>query len=175
QASVYRTVLSHLATTPHSTILPVFDHNSSLALLIFLSLDDASPDNGDIEFIQNVGRVCLSALVKDADVENDRSRLAFISTIAHALRTPVHSLSCQLELLRGTSVELDEQLRVADVCIDSLRGIMDDAVDFWHLGDHLAASTTTSTAEVVDLAALLHDVTASALNRTLQVDYEADV
>ncbi|GAA6026245.1 hypothetical protein JCM10207_000232, partial [Rhodosporidiobolus poonsookiae] len=42
QASVYRTVLSHLATTPHSTILPVFDHNSSLALLIFLSLDDAS-------------------------------------------------------------------------------------------------------------------------------------
>lgn len=131
--------------------------------------------DGDQSFLENVGHVCLSSLIKDQDAESDRARLAFVSSISHALRLPLHGLAGQLELIRGASRDLDEYLQVADVCMDSLRSTLQDAIDFYDLSDHLSVSAfSTSTVELVDLAALLQDVTTRALNRSVQVAFEAD-
>ncbi|GJN87299.1 hypothetical protein Rhopal_000247-T1 [Rhodotorula paludigena] len=177
--SLRGTCLQHLlpSHSPTSHLVPIFDHSGSLALLIVVSLHDSPEDliDGDQSFLENVGHVCLSSLIKDQDAESDRARLAFVSSISHALRLPLHGLAGQLELIRGASRDLDEYLQVADVCMDSLRSTLQDAIDFYDLSDHLSVSAfSTSTVELVDLAALLQDVTTRALNRSVQVAFEAD-
>lgn len=179
---IRETVLNHLVPPDAraSHLVPILDHTQSLALLIVVSLDNCVDElsESDATFLANVGHVCLSALVKDQDVESDRARLAFVSSISHALRLPLHGLAGQLELIRGASTGLEEHLAVADVCMDSLRGLIDDAVDFHHLNEPLAvapppASASDSNADVVDLSALLQDVTTRALNRSLQDAFDA--
>ncbi|GAA5851403.1 hypothetical protein JCM9279_001055 [Rhodotorula babjevae] len=171
---IEETVLSHLVPPDAraSHLVPVLDHTKSLALLIVVSLDEHVDDltECDATFLTNVGHVCLSALVKDQDVESDRARLAFVSSISHALRLPLHGLAGQLELIRGASTGLEEHLAVADVCIDSLRGLLADAVDYYNMNDPLAVQPAPSAAapDLVDLPALLQDVTTRALNRSLQ-------
>lgn len=177
---IEETVLSHLVppNAQASHLVPILDHTKSLALLIVVSLDEHVDDltECDATFLTNVGHVCLSALVKDQDVESDRARLAFVSSISHALRLPLHGLAGQLELIRGASTGLDEHLAVADVCIDSLRGLLADAVDYYNMNDPLAVQPAPSAAapDLVDLPALLHDVTTRALNRSLQDAFDGD-
>ncbi|GAA5907357.1 hypothetical protein JCM6882_002815 [Rhodosporidiobolus microsporus] len=175
ESTVNSSILANLvpADAIASRLVPIYDHNNSLALLIVLSLDHQLQDVNDIEWVKNVGHVCLSVLVKDQDVENDRSQLAFISTLSHALRTPVGALACQLELLRGSSVELNEELQVADACLDSVKSLLEDAVDFYSLHDQLDITSSTSAPELVDLSAVLYDCTTSALNRSLQLDFDS--
>ncbi|GAA5821483.1 hypothetical protein JCM11251_004644 [Rhodosporidiobolus azoricus] len=156
-----------------SRLVPIYDHNNSLALLIVLSLDEQMHDASDIEWIKNVGHVCLSVLVKDQDVEQERQQLAFISTLSHALRTPVGALALQLDLLRGSDGELSEELQVADACLDSVKSLLEDAVDYYSLHDQLGVSSSTSAPELVDLSSLLHDCTTSALNRSIQLNFDA--
>ncbi|GAA5892979.1 hypothetical protein JCM8208_004142 [Rhodotorula glutinis] len=176
---IEETVLSHLVPPDAraSHLVPILDHTQSLALLIVISLDEHVDEltESDATFFANVGHVSLSALVKDQDVESDRARLAFVSSISHALRLPLHGLAGQLELIRGASTGLDEQLAVADVCMDSLRGLLDDALEYYHLNDPLAVQPAPGAAsEIVDLSALLQDVTAHALNRSLQDAFDGD-
>ncbi|BGP38507.1 hypothetical protein JCM10450v2_002455 [Rhodotorula kratochvilovae] len=177
--AVRETPLRHL--TPQdarsSHLVPIFDHAQNLAILIVVSLEDDVDElgEGDSTFLANVGHVCLSALVKDQDVESDRARLAFVSSISHALRLPLHGLAGQLELIRGATTGLDDYLQVADVCMESLRDLVDDATYFYNENNTLGVSFTPAAAtETVDLSALLQDVTTRALNRSLQVAFEAD-
>ncbi|GAA6052728.1 hypothetical protein JCM3770_007199, partial [Rhodotorula araucariae] len=176
--AIRETPLRHLIAEDarKSHIVPIFDHAHALVLLIVVSLE-ASVDElseGDSIFFVNVGHVCLSALVKDQDVESDRVRLAFVSSISHALRLPLHGLAGQLELIRGASTGLEDYLQVADVCMESLRDLVDDAVFAYQNNHFLISSAPASSADVVDLSALLQDVTARALQRALQLSFEAE-
>ncbi|GAA5943081.1 hypothetical protein JCM3775_000638 [Rhodotorula graminis] len=173
------TVLGHLVppNARASHLVPIHDHAKSLALLIVVSLDEHVDELTEVDrtFFANVGYASLSALVKDQDVESDRARLAFVSSISHALRLPLHGLAGQLELIRGASTGIDEHLAVADVCMDSLRGLLDDAVDFYHLADPMAMKPAPAAAcELLDLSALVQDVTTHALNRSLQDAFDGD-
>lgn len=170
-------ILSHLVVgkADSTRLIPIFDHNQALALLILVSLPDPFLElgDGDRTFAKNIGWVCLSALIRDQSSESDRTKLAFVSSISHALRLPLHGLAGQLELMRGAGAGVDEYLRVADVCMDSLRSLLDDSVDFYNLNDQpttqATSSSSSSSSEIVDLAELLQDVTARSLTRAVQL------
>ncbi|GAA5855863.1 hypothetical protein JCM8547_000391 [Rhodosporidiobolus lusitaniae] len=174
--SIDGTILANLVSPAGKAtinrLIPVFDHSNSLALLMILSIDKRLDAAGDAVWYDNIAHVCLSVLTKDQDVENERQRLAFLSTLSHALRSPVGALSIQLELLQGHG--LDQQLQVASACVESVKTIMDDAVDFFSLQGKLGALSSTSTPDIIDLPTLLAEVTTSALNRTLQVEGSRD-
>ncbi|BGP23233.1 sensor histidine kinase/response regulator [Rhodotorula toruloides] len=162
-------ILSHLVVgkAESTRLIPIFDHNQALALLIFVSLPDPLLElgDGDRTFAKNIGWVCLSALIRDQSSESDRTKLAFVSSISHALRLPLHGLAGQLELMRGAGAGVE----VADVCMDSLRSLLDDSVDFYNLNDQpTTQATSSSSSEITDLAELLQDVTARSLTRAVQ-------
>lgn len=125
--------------------------------------------------MENIGNVALSRLIKDQVSEADHAKLAFVSQVSHQLRTPVHGLVGQLALIRECSSPaqlepIDSYLKVADVCIESLRETLDATLDFAKLSDlTLATNEPAEAHETVDLAAMLHDTVVSAYARQMRL------
>lgn len=99
--------------------------------------------------------------------------------ISHELRTPLHGLAGQLELIRSACTATprapvdSHAFAVADVCLESLREILDDTLSFASLSQAGPTSTkpnleAAEANEVVDLAALLRDTTKSAWARKVR-------
>jgi hypothetical protein len=70
-----------------SCIVPIFDIDGSPALLLVLVSNEAhfqfTP--ADKAFVQNVGAVAMSAMLRQRAIEADRAKLAFVSQISHEL------------------------------------------------------------------------------------------
>lgn len=123
----------------------------------------------------------------------DRAKLAFVSQISHELRTPLHGIGSQIELIRevsapATLTKLSESsacsgpsralltspaeplLDVADVCIASLREVLDDTLEFAKISNstEAEASGRQRVLTAVDLEQLVEEVAKSSWARTQQ-------
>ncbi|GAA5886580.1 hypothetical protein JCM16303_006618 [Sporobolomyces ruberrimus] len=176
--SALRNVLPSSSTA--SCIVPIFDIDGSPALLLVLVSDEAhfqfTPS--DKGFVQNVGAVAMSAMLRQRALEADRAKLAFVSQISHELRTPLHGINSQVELIREFAspqqlLKLAPLLDVADVCLESLRSVLDDTLDFSKLSNNspeeIEAAQKRSLARH-DLESLAEDVTKAVWVRKKRVD-----
>ncbi|GAA5933802.1 hybrid sensor histidine kinase/response regulator [Sporobolomyces koalae] len=139
--SALQNVLPESATA--SCIVPIFDIDGSPALILVLVSTEAHFQFGptDRAFVQNVGTVAMSAMLRQRAIEADRAKLAFVSQISHELRTPLHGINSQFELIREFAtpqqlLKLAPLLDTADVCLESLRQILDDTLDFSKLSNN---------------------------------------
>ncbi|GAA6026286.1 hypothetical protein JCM11491_006615 [Sporobolomyces phaffii] len=168
------------ATTTASCIVPIFDIDGSPALVLVLVSTEAhfqfTPS--DKAFAQNVGAVAMSAMLRQRALEADRAKLAFVSQISHELRTPLHGINSQVELIREFAspqqlLKLAPLLDVADVCLESLRSVLDDTLDFSKLSNNspeeIEAAQRRSLARH-DLESLCEDVTKAVWVRKKRVD-----
>lgn len=161
-----------------SLTVPILDSQQVPALVILIGLPLASPsevNSLDKLFVKNIGSLCLSTLAGHRDRKADKSKLTFISQIAHELRTPIHGLGGQFELLRDlcTPEELlkfSSLLAVSDVLLYSLRDILDDSLDFAKLSSDVERGTNLplATNDVVDLTLLMAEITKSTWTRKIR-------
>ncbi|KAK4701012.1 hypothetical protein P7C70_g5222, partial [Phenoliferia sp. Uapishka_3] len=162
--------------TEASLSVPVFDHDGRPSLLLILCSFTKyfRFEPTDRAFVENVGAVCVGSLMRRRILEADRAKLAFVSQISHELRTPLHSIGSQIELIRevsspSTLVKLKPLLDTADVCIASLREVLDDTLEFAKMSNQVG-----STAEAerhltpVSLERLVEEVAKSSWTRTRQ-------
>ncbi|GAA5982878.1 hypothetical protein JCM5350_001537 [Sporobolomyces pararoseus] len=167
-------------STTASCIVPVFDIDGSAALLLVLISDEPHFQFtvSDKAFVQNVGAVAMSAMLRQRALEADRAKLAFVSQISHELRTPLHGINSQVELIREFAspqqlLKLAPLLDVADVCLESLRSVLDDTLDFSKLSNNspeeIEAAQKRSLARH-DLESLAEDVTKAVWVRKKRVD-----
>ncbi|ORY73259.1 hypothetical protein BCR35DRAFT_307281 [Leucosporidium creatinivorum] len=179
-APLSSTTASSTSTSSNRLAIPILDHADQLALLILISCDEGVLlEPSDKSFLENVGHILLSRLAKEQAIQADHAKLAFVSQISHELRTPLHGLAGQLELIRAActaspQAPVDAQtFAVADVCLESLREILDDTLSFAKLSQVGAASSRPTlepaeASELVDLSALLRDTTKSAWARKMR-------
>ncbi|GAA5866559.1 hypothetical protein JCM8547_005459 [Rhodosporidiobolus lusitaniae] len=135
-----------------SVCVPVFDVDSAPACLIVLTSGEKwfSFEPTDRRFASSVGAIIVGSLLRQRALEADRAKLAFVSQVSHELRTPCHGVNSQLELIREFAspkelVHLAPLIDAAETCIESLRDVLDDTLDFSKL-------TNVSAAEAADLA-----------------------
>ncbi|GAA6032936.1 hypothetical protein JCM8097_000055 [Rhodosporidiobolus ruineniae] len=176
--SAFRDLLPRSASA--TQIVPIFDVDSSPAiLLVVTSLEPYFRfDESDRQFVRNVGAVAFSALLRQRALEAEKAKLSFISTISHELRTPLHGINSQIELLREFSspeqlLQIAPLLDVADVCLESLRDVLDDTLDFSKLSNNspeeIEAATQRSLAKH-DLAQIAEDVCKAVWVKKKRVD-----
>ncbi|GAA5906724.1 hypothetical protein JCM6882_003285 [Rhodosporidiobolus microsporus] len=135
-----------------SICVPIFDVDGAPAVLIVLTSGEKWFDfePSDRRFASSVGAIIVGSLLRQRAIEADRAKLAFVSQVSHELRTPCHGVNSQIELIREFSSP-DELRRIAplldaaDVCLESLRDVLDDTLDFSKL-------TNVSPAEAAELA-----------------------
>ncbi|GAA5946131.1 hypothetical protein JCM3765_000128 [Sporobolomyces pararoseus] len=181
-ATTGHSALEHILppSTTASCIVPVFDIDGSAALLLVLVSDEPHFQFtvSDKAFVQNVGAVAMSAMLRQRALEADRAKLAFVSQISHELRTPLHGINSQVELIREFAspqqlLKLAPLLDVADVCLESLRSVLDDTLDFSKLSNNspeeIEAAQKRSLARH-DLESLAEDVTKAVWVRKKRVD-----
>ncbi|GAA6059846.1 hypothetical protein JCM10212_003758 [Sporobolomyces blumeae] len=163
-----------------SCIVPIFDVNGAPALLLVLVSTEPyfQYTPADRSFVENVGAIALSAMLRQRALEADRAKLAFVSQISHELRTPLHGINSQVELIREFSSprqlrKLAPLLDVADVCLESLRDVLDDTLDFSKLSNNspeeIEAAQKRSLARN-DLETLAEDVSKAVWVRKKRTD-----
>ncbi|GAA5889083.1 hypothetical protein JCM6882_009737 [Rhodosporidiobolus microsporus] len=168
------------ANATATSLVPIFDVDGTPALL--LALTSTEPyfqfDPSDQQFVRNVGAVAMSGLLRQRALEAERAKLSFISTISHELRTPLHGINSQIELLREFSspeqlLKIAPLLDVADVCLESLRDVLDDTLDFSKLSNNspeeIEAAQQRSLARN-DLEQICDDVAKAVWVRKRRVD-----
>ncbi|GAA6026492.1 hypothetical protein JCM10207_003403, partial [Rhodosporidiobolus poonsookiae] len=128
------------ATT--SICIPIFDVDRAPAVLIVLTSAERwfGFEPTDRRFAQSVGAIVVSLLLRQRALAADRAKLAFVSQVSHELRTPLHGCASQIELIRefATPRELKKFLPLldtAEVCLESLRDVLDDTLDFSKLSN----------------------------------------
>ncbi|KAM0749780.1 hypothetical protein T439DRAFT_381348 [Meredithblackwellia eburnea MCA 4105] len=165
------------ATSKWSLTIPIMDHTGVPVLLVLVSSDEEKQlDESDKMFIRNVGQICLSSLLREEAMSADRSKLAFVTQISHELRTPVHLLGGQLELTRQELVTSQQEglrnfFKIADICLDSLKSIIDDSIDFAKLSndaDHGRVTPGVAN-DIVDLRKVIADATRAAWTRKMRM------
>ncbi|ORY74544.1 hypothetical protein BCR35DRAFT_306686 [Leucosporidium creatinivorum] len=152
-----------------STIcLPLFDVDGTPALLIILTstVKHFTFIESDVRFSRNVGAITMGYLLRQRAEQADRAKLAFVSQISHELRTPLHGINSQVELIREFSTpgqlrRLAPLLDTAEVCLESLRDVLDDTLDF-------AKLTSSSTSEEERQRAHARAVTPTNLEQLLE-------
>ncbi|KAL8280564.1 hypothetical protein RQP46_006887 [Phenoliferia psychrophenolica] len=96
--------------------------------------------------------------------------------IAHELRTPLHGLSGQLDHVREEATPEEASkfaplLHIADVCLESLRSILDDTLDFAKLTSDVELGVTLPlpTNDSVDLPIFMESVAKACWTRKLKL------
>lgn len=141
----FRSVLPPSVTA--TLCLPIFNVDGTPALLLLLTTGQryAAFNSIDVRFARNLGAVLIAFLLRQRAMEADRAKLAFVASISHELRTPLHGINSQVELIREFSTpsqlrRIGPLLDTADVCLESLRDVLDDTLDFAKLSQHSSPS-----------------------------------
>ncbi len=165
----------------HATsVTPIYDVDGSPALVIVLGSDAPgfAFDAADRAFVEGVGAVAVGALVRQRAVQADQAKLSFVSQISHELRTPIHGVVSQVELIREFStpkqlITLSPFLDVADICLESLRDVLDDVLDLGKLANQSSQEAKSAYKRALvkgDLAQLAEDVTKATWVRKRRTD-----
>ncbi|KAJ7816817.1 hypothetical protein B0H13DRAFT_2136226 [Mycena leptocephala] len=120
-------------TVPHIA-LPFYSANRPNLLIVVASAAPFATFNPtDVTFVSNLGAMCVAHLAQRTIVEADAAKTNFVFT--HELRTPLHGLLGQLDLIRdcfasGELSMVPALLDSAEYCGTALRDIVDDVLDF---------------------------------------------
>jgi len=101
---------------------------------------------GDTNFIRSMGTVLRARIIQSRLIEADAAKTAFLSSISHELRTPMHGLLSGLQLIHeaaehGEHAEVVRLLSMTESCGQSLELILNDVLDFgtWTRGGEVAS------------------------------------
>lgn len=121
------------ATTSH-LILPLYAAETPILVMIATS-SRGQILPADIAAMRSVGSILKARLLQDRVVQSDLAKNAFLSSISHELRTPMHSMLSGVGLARAAADinDLDEvrsALEDVSLCGHTLKKIVNDVLDF---------------------------------------------
>ncbi|GAA5887446.1 hypothetical protein JCM6882_002533 [Rhodosporidiobolus microsporus] len=176
-------------TTAYLAVPCFFDGDATLMVVLGSKTRHMQFEEADRDFVQNVGAVLVGSLLRRRLLEADKAKLHFLSQISHELRTPLHGIGSYLELIRDVAdpqalATINPLLSMTDVCITSLREILDSVLSFSKLANADAAAALSSSGaartspsgrptsaptarSLVDLEGLIVDVVKSCWTTTL--------
>jgi signal transduction histidine kinase len=116
---------------------------------------------GDAAAIRSVGSVLVAKEVQQRVVAADSAKTAFLSSISHELRTPMHSISAGIDIANAAVLAKDweeAESALSDVrsCGSTLQKILNDVLDYGRTASP-AGMQRSSTSTKVDLVTLLRD------------------
>lgn len=148
-----------------SLIVPIFDPDRRPCLFVIVgSTEDYFVfEKADEVFTRNVGAIVFGSLMRIRMINNDKAKLTYVSQISHELRTPLHGVASNVELIRAMSEPahlriIEPFLDVADVCINSLREVIDDTLLFSKLSHNTDDANRQAVLTECDLENLVEDV-----------------
>jgi signal transduction histidine kinase len=119
--------------------IPFFSADCSIFMIIAsVDRDVSRLDESDQIAIDMFGSILRARAVQADLMTLDKAKTAFLSSISHELRTPMHGVLTGLELLRGAmetgNTEQAEMLiEVAETSGKMLQGLLNDVLDFGSL------------------------------------------
>jgi signal transduction histidine kinase len=131
---------------------PFFSGPDPIFMIIATSARDRPRlDESDQIAIGTFGSILRARSVQANLISSDRAKTAFLSSISHELRTPMHGVLTSLELLReaalaGDTEQIDMLVEVAASSGKTLQRLLNDVLDFGSL------KTSSSRESKVDLA-----------------------
>jgi len=146
--------------------MPFFASDEPSLAIVGTSADEAIRP-ADLAVIRSVGSVLTAKRIQTRVEEADSAKTAFLSSISHELRTPMHSITAGIDLARSavTSQDwLETQSALDDVqaCGSTLQKILNDVLDYGK-----SASTHpihgSSRPVMLDLAKMFRDASAACL------------
>ncbi|GAA5859966.1 hypothetical protein JCM8547_003037 [Rhodosporidiobolus lusitaniae] len=145
------------STTSSLTVPCFFDGESTLLIVLGSTVRHFQFELQDKDFASNVGSVLLGSLLRRRLLEADRAKLHFLSQISHELRTPLFGIGSYLEIAREVGdpkalASINPLLSMADVCVTSLRDILDSVLSFSKLA-HADVSAALSSARSTSASA----------------------
>ncbi|GAA5971458.1 hypothetical protein JCM11641_008359 [Rhodosporidiobolus odoratus] len=124
--------------------VPIFDHEGEPALYVVIGSRQGHAffEPPDERFITGIGTILLSALLQEKILAADQAKLAFLSQVSHEVRLPLFSIAGNLDLIRTTtdsspelSATLAPYIDVAAVCLETLRDVLDDCLEYSKLSN----------------------------------------
>ncbi|BGP45205.1 hypothetical protein JCM10450v2_001022 [Rhodotorula kratochvilovae] len=149
--------------------VPVFDHEGEPMLYVVAGSRQRhfQYEETDERFVKSVGALLVAGMLQERILAADKAKQAFLSQVSHELRTPMFAIGSQLELIRtimdpNALESVLPQLDVAEICLTSLREVLDDTLDVSKLnnGGDAAANLV-----MVELEALVIDVVKSCWHK----------
>ncbi|KAM0792829.1 hypothetical protein ACM66B_002595 [Microbotryomycetes sp. NB124-2] len=164
--------------TRASLSVPVFDSSGRPVFLLILC-SFRRYFRFEIEdrlFVENVGAVLIANILRKRVIDADRAKLSFVSQVSHELRTPLFAVGGQLELIRqltksypSVQKTLTPLLDVAEVCVSSLKEVLDDTLEFSKMTSKVDGQEAPPPAMTdVHLGTLVEDVVKSVWARVRQ-------
>ena len=122
-------------TTRHICIPLYAEDDPLIAVIASTSRPYYSFRSGDTNFIRSMGTVLRARIIQSRLIEADAAKTAFLSSISHELRTPMHGLLSGLQLVQEAAshndhAEVSRLLAVTEACGQSLELILNDVLDF---------------------------------------------
>lgn len=108
--------------------LPVWDWNRSrwLASTLLWSIEGGRFNRDDIQYLQLFGNSIVAAVAQVDFSVNKKAKLDFMSSISHELRSPLHGVLGNIELLQSTDLQPSqlEMVKMAQTCSSTLLDTM---------------------------------------------------
>lgn len=139
----------------------------------------------DTAFLRSMGNVLCAHVSQTRVLEADAAKTAFLSSISHELRTPMHVLLSGMELIRQSAAQRDwdgveDLLAMTEASGSALQQILNDVLDFGFMEQGTSVGTETSAKgmadkrHTVDLGQVVLDTVQTASKR-IQADDSARV
>jgi len=141
--------------------LPFFAGDQPLFLLVAsVSRFSHVLQGGDTNFLRSLGHILRAQILQARVIEADAAKTRFMSSISHELRTPMHGVLSNLQLLHdafesGDLAEAKTLLRHADVSGHALQRILNDVLDF---GSITQGRLSLAKNSVIDLGSVILSV-----------------
>lgn len=145
-------------------IMPFFASENPLLVLIAASSKRHIP-SADIAALRSIGSLLKARLLQNRVIQADSAKTAFLSSISHELRTPMHSMLVGVGLARAAAdlndmTEVRSSLEDVALCGYTLKTIVNDVLDF---GRSATLDTTVSKITRVDLVQSIKEASATCL------------
>ncbi|WVF71085.1 hypothetical protein IAT40_005882 [Kwoniella sp. CBS 6097] len=161
------TTKSHLAMSFFTLDQPLF--------VIFAISRSPRISRGSIHIARSLGSIILAKAVQSRVLEADAAKTAFLSSISHELRTPMHSIMSGLNLIKQS---VDDQLwddtksllSLVETSGQSLHRILNDILDF---GKAHTENDAVPRSVQVDLVDLVKTAARMCLTQSEDLDFKA--
>ena len=108
--------------------LPLWDWNRSrwLASTLLWSIEGGRFNRDDIHYLQLFGNSIVAAVAQVDSSANKKAKLDFMSSISHELRSPLHGVLGNIELLQSTELQPSqlEMVNMVQTCSSTLLDTM---------------------------------------------------
>jgi signal transduction histidine kinase/CheY-like chemotaxis protein len=153
------------ATRSH-LMMPFYTSDEPVLAIIASSVA-ATIRPGDAAAIRSVGSVLVAKAVQQRVVAADTAKTAFLSSISHELRTPMHSITAGIDVASAAILSKDweeAESALSDVrsCGSTLQKILNDVLDYGRTTSP-AGLQRSSAVGPVDLVKLFRDTAKACL------------